>query len=110
MSITLTGRSFQDPNIKPELNNMIIQMNEHISKINSSIIQRKYGIIPAGKVDGTNTKFVLPEDFTASSLVVWIGPVKQVSTLYKVTNRTIIFAVAPAAGVLECDYDPIKGK
>ena len=110
MNIRLTGRSFQDPNIKPELNSMVNQIAQHLSTINSQIIKRKYGVIPAGNVDGSNTKFVLPEDFNSTSLVVWLGPVKQVSTLYKVVNRTITFAVAPAAGVLECDYDPIKGK
>jgi hypothetical protein len=110
INVRLSGRKFQDPNVHTELSSVVSQVNQHLENVSSQIVQRKYGVIPVGLVDGSNKNFSLKESFNPTSLVVWLGPTKQVSSSYKIQSRTIVFTVAPVAGVIECDYDPLNGK
>jgi hypothetical protein len=108
MSVRLTGRKLKDLDVHTELSSIVDQVNHHLVNITNSIPQRKYGIIPVGVVDGTNKVFTLTDKFNINSLVVWLGPTKQVKADYSVKNSTITFVTAPTAVIVECDYDPIN--
>ena len=108
INVRLTGRKFQDNNVHAELTSLVNQLNNHLTNISGSIVARKYGVIPLGLVNGINKVFTLSEAFNSDSLVVWLGPNKQVRTDYSIKNSTITFTNAPNATVVECDYDPSK--
>lgn len=107
--ITLSGRKFPDvPYLDFELSRIVKQMNKDLEALN--LPKRKFNIVPVGKVDASNTTFVIEENFSTDSLVVWLDAARKfIDTDFTVSNRKIIFNAAPAAGVVRCDYDPIKG-
>ena len=98
--IKITGK-ITDPIISAELKYIVKQANEHLDALKP--IQRKYGIIPAGKVDGTNKIFTLPENYTNE--VVYIDTTRQFSSAYVIGDRKITFNTAPSSGVVRMDYD-----
>ena len=100
--IRQTGK-IQDPIIKSEFDNVIKQMNDHLTAITP--VQRKYGVIPAGLVNGINKIFTLPSNFNKSTIKVYLDTTIQFS--YTLMDKRVIFNSAPSSGVVRCDYDPL---
>lgn len=99
--IRQTGK-IQDPIIKAELDHLTKQMNDHLLAITP--VQRKYGVIPAGSIDGTNKIFTLPENFNKDTIKVYLDTTIQFS--YTLNDKRVIFDTAPSSGAVRIDYDP----
>lgn len=77
---------------------------------NQNMSNRKYGVVPAGDIDGINRTFIIPDIPVEDTVCVYYNSTRVANSLFTVNGNviTLLFTPQPPTDTLLVDYDVLK--